>query len=38
VHIGFPLWFFDRAQVDSLSTAIFNVWQLPLVQDETSSD
>ena len=38
VHIGFPLWFFDRAQVDSLSTAIFNVWQLPLVEYNTFSE
>ena len=38
VHIGFPLWFFDRTQVDSLSTAIFNTWQLPLVQDDFISD
>ncbi|MCK4549308.1 MAG: hypothetical protein KAU49_04035 [Candidatus Krumholzibacteria bacterium] len=38
VHIGFPLWFFDRAQVDSLSTAIFKTWQLPLVQDDFVSD
>ncbi len=33
LHIGFPLWFFDRAQVDSLATAVFNVWQIPLFQD-----
>jgi hypothetical protein len=32
VHIGFPLWFFDRDQVDSLATAIFTQWQLPLVE------
>ncbi len=38
VHLGFPLWFFDRAQADSLATAVFNVWQLPLVQHETFSD
>jgi hypothetical protein len=38
VHIGFPLWFFDRAQVDSLATAIFNTWQLPLIQESSSTD
>ena len=38
VHIGFPLWFFNRSQVDSLSTAIFKQLQLPLVQDELNSD
>ncbi len=34
VHFGFPLWFFDREQVDSLSTAIFKTWQVPLMQDD----
>ena len=38
VHIGFPLWFFNRAQVDSLATTIFHQWQLPLVEDEFTSD
>ncbi len=38
VHIGFPLWFFNRSQVDSLATAIFNTWQLDLVVDEPLSD
>ncbi len=38
VHIGFPLWFFNREQVDSLATAIFNEWQLPLVADDFNSD
>jgi len=33
VHFGFPLWFFDRAQVDSLAGAIFNVWQLETVEN-----
>ena len=38
VHIGFPLWFFNRSQADSLATAIFKVWQLPLVEDQLTSD
>jgi hypothetical protein len=33
VHFGLPLWFFDREQVDSIATAIFNVWQLPLIDE-----
>ena len=33
VHLGFPLWFIDRAQADSLATSIFTVWQLPLVEN-----
>lgn len=33
VHLGFPLWFFNREQADSLATAIFHTWQLPLVED-----
>jgi hypothetical protein len=38
VHFGFPLWFFDRTQVDSLATAIFKTWQLPLTTDGISTD
>lgn len=26
VHFGFPLWFFNRAQVDSIADAIFEEW------------
>ncbi len=33
VHFGFPLWFYNREQVDSIATAIFKVWQLPVVSD-----
>lgn len=28
VHFGIPLWFFNRAQVDSIADAIFEVWQI----------
>ena len=28
VHFGLPLWFFDRAQVDSIADAIFNIWEI----------
>jgi hypothetical protein len=28
VHFGFPLWFFARAQVDSLAAAIFDEWEI----------
>lgn len=28
VHFGFPLWFFNRAQADSIADVIFNVWQI----------
>jgi hypothetical protein len=38
VHMGFPLWFFNREQADSLATAIFKVWQLPLIDEQTASD
>jgi hypothetical protein len=38
VHIGFPLWFFNRDQVDSLATAIFTTWEIPLVTDDLLSD
>jgi hypothetical protein len=26
VHFGFPLWFFNRAQVDSIADVIFEEW------------
>jgi hypothetical protein len=32
VHFGFPLWFFDRAQVDSLATSIFTMWNIEMVE------
>ena len=28
VHFGFPLWFFNRAQVDSIADVIFDEWQI----------
>ncbi|MBN2183712.1 MAG: hypothetical protein JW746_00130 [Candidatus Krumholzibacteriota bacterium] len=28
VHFGLPLWFFSRAQVDSIADAIFTVWDI----------
>ncbi len=28
VHFGFPLWYFDRAQVDSIATVIFQTWNI----------
>ncbi len=28
VHFGFPLWFFDRAQVDQIVDVIFDEWQI----------
>ena len=28
VHFGFPLWFFDRTQVDQLVEVIFDEWQI----------
>lgn len=28
VHFGLPLWFFNRAQVDSIADAIFDVWDI----------
>lgn len=34
VHFGMPLWYFNRAQVDSIARAIFTVWQIPLVYEE----
>jgi hypothetical protein len=34
VHFGFPLWYFNRAQVDSIARAIFNIWQIPVVEEE----
>jgi hypothetical protein len=37
VHFGFPLWFYDRVQADSVATAIFNVWQIPVVAGPTGS-
>jgi hypothetical protein len=33
VHFGFPLWFYDRVQVDSIATAIFRTWQVPVTSD-----
>jgi hypothetical protein len=33
VHFGFPLWFYNREQTDSIATAIFKVWQLPVTDD-----
>jgi hypothetical protein len=32
-HFGIPLWYFNRAQSDSIAQAIFNVWQIPLLDD-----
>ncbi|MDD3642252.1 MAG: hypothetical protein PHQ19_02150 [Candidatus Krumholzibacteria bacterium] len=34
VHFGMPLWYFNRAQVDSIARAIFNVWQIPVAYGE----
>lgn len=28
VHFGVPLWYFDRAQVDSIASVIFEEWQI----------
>ncbi|MBN1163038.1 MAG: hypothetical protein JXB45_00530, partial [Candidatus Krumholzibacteriota bacterium] len=28
VHFGLPLWYFNREQVDSIATAIFNKWHI----------
>ena len=28
IHFGLPLWFFNRAQVDSIADAIFTVWEI----------
>ncbi|MBU8923339.1 MAG: hypothetical protein KOO63_16100 [Bacteroidales bacterium] len=28
VHFGVPLWYFNRAQVDSIADVIFDVWQI----------
>lgn len=28
VHFGFPLWFFNRAEVDSIADVIFNEWHI----------
>jgi hypothetical protein len=28
VHFGFPLWFFNRAQVDSITDVIFDEWNI----------
>jgi len=28
VHFGLPLWFFNRAQVDSIADVIFETWQI----------
>ncbi len=28
VHFGFPLWFFNRAQVDSIADVIFDEWEI----------
>ncbi|MBN2071150.1 MAG: hypothetical protein JW814_06785 [Candidatus Krumholzibacteriota bacterium] len=28
VHFGLPLWFFNRAQVDSVADAIFTLWEI----------
>ncbi|MBN1164330.1 MAG: hypothetical protein JXB45_07110 [Candidatus Krumholzibacteriota bacterium] len=28
IQFGLPLWFFNRAQVDSISTAIFKMWNI----------
>ena len=33
VHFGFPLWFFDRSQCDSLASAIFRTWGIPLLSE-----
>lgn len=32
VHFGFPLWFFNRAQVDSIADVIFREWQIEVPQ------
>jgi hypothetical protein len=37
VHFGFPLWFYNRAQVDSIATAIFRTWQLAVTSDVNST-
>ncbi len=31
-HFGFPLWFFDRQDVDQIMTAVFEEWQVNLVE------
>ena len=28
VHFGFPLWFFDRTQVDQIVDVVFDEWQI----------
>ncbi len=28
VHFGFPLWFFNRAQVDSIADVVFKTWNI----------
>ncbi len=37
-HFGFPLWFFNRSEVDSLADAIFGRWQIsdPALIGQTS--
>lgn len=32
VHFGFPLWFFNRAEVDSIADVIFTEWQISAKQ------
>jgi hypothetical protein len=36
VHFGLPLWFFNRAQVDSIASAIFDRWGIltPVEEEE----
>jgi hypothetical protein len=37
VHFGFPLWFFDRGQVDAIARGVFGAWQIPLVPQSEAS-
>ena len=32
VHFGFPLWFFDRTQVNAITDVIFKEWQISVYQ------
>ncbi|MBN1884370.1 MAG: hypothetical protein JW876_02450 [Candidatus Krumholzibacteriota bacterium] len=34
-HIGFPLWFIERAQADSLTSAVFDAWGILVSPAET---
>ncbi|MCK4537866.1 MAG: hypothetical protein KAV42_03605 [Candidatus Krumholzibacteria bacterium] len=34
IHFGLPLWFFNRAQVDSIASAIFDRWGILIPEEE----